>query len=843
MGILGNICADTLDALVEWIAGDLDVNNHICMIFRELDRFQLPGLEAAYSSASYAIPLTIDTAPPPPSLSLAYFMWMLLGPVGAYVGHFLRFHTVALMVYTGMILAGIYGSERLDVHWGSIVLVELVLYYLLNPVIYKVEKLPPWHPATKLCLHFHPVPCLYRGCKRVLRRRRISKGCRSFPELVEVTDAGTEEVNGVYRWVERGRRARSEGDTLGCVPGIYVHTTNPAIWMGFQDCGGFGHPEWNKWVINNAGGVLYAAHTGGQTDVPPPAKWEMATWAKDHTPQLGDVGEGPPPKLKKKDGNDDEFPSDDHAIVLVEMQECETEQRTGGKEDRHTPNPSTVGKPNGHHDVECNPRFQESQSSPSSLRQESSGSTIARSQPSSLLRDVSNVSHQTAAEAQGLLPTTTTRPAAAAADPRTGQKSKAKLVRGHTGTQSDDYDGIRGLVADALKDLPGWSTLDKAQMKVEDVSGHGGSATFKIIAPDSAQAKPPAVALHSRSLAVADRHVSELRMEAAAQLFVGAGLAPKRIAQGGDWFIEEWGGSKAGRHGESDKLDDTAVMNLGRLLAKVHSIPADWYEEWRSRIIQEHQAFKDIPHCSAAWWLSARASEWVAPIQEATFQQFGSVNLEFLSSSVSRQVVTCHGDFHLENIICNPEAGYKIIDFEFSGALPAIHDFQWAFMVWCHTLPQQRAFVKAYLEALEKPSQDMDVDAILLDACCYQIVFEKGFHLKSGENLQQWESDLLWMASQIHASSLQGSDSGDVRAILGPVQMKLRRERVFPRMLRRCLKAEALPGIIGLTLWLVPNVVLNTPICFTLAMLSQCCPRRLNAARVVGGICEARKPK
>ena len=42
-------------------------------------------------------------------------------------------------------------------------------------------------------------------------------------------------------------------------------------------------------------------------------------------------------------------------------------------------------------------------------------------------------------------------------------------------------------------------------------------------------------------------------MEAAAQLFMKAGLAPKRIAQGGDWFIEEWGGSKAGRHGESDR--------------------------------------------------------------------------------------------------------------------------------------------------------------------------------------------------------------------------------------------------------------------------------------------------
>ena len=46
-------------------------------------------------------------------------------------------------------------------------------------------------------------------------------------------------------------------------------------------------------MIHNASGVLYAAHTGGQTDVPPPAKWEMANWAKEQGRklQLGDVGD------------------------------------------------------------------------------------------------------------------------------------------------------------------------------------------------------------------------------------------------------------------------------------------------------------------------------------------------------------------------------------------------------------------------------------------------------------------------------------------------------------------------------------------------------------------------
>ena len=93
MDILGEICSDTLDAFVAWIHGDLDYGNHLCRMFKEMDRVQLPGVEAAFSSPSYAIPLTIETAPPP-SLSLAYLMRLLLGPLGAYVEHFLYFHIV-----------------------------------------------------------------------------------------------------------------------------------------------------------------------------------------------------------------------------------------------------------------------------------------------------------------------------------------------------------------------------------------------------------------------------------------------------------------------------------------------------------------------------------------------------------------------------------------------------------------------------------------------------------------------------------------------------------------------------------------------------------------------------
>ena len=106
-----------------------------------------------------------------------------------------------------------------------------------------------------------------------------------------MSGAGDAEANGVY--IRRFGGKPKEGDTLGCITGIYEHTAN-TCWLGFQDCSVFGHPEWNKWVLFNPRGVLYAAHTDGAAGVPPrEGTWELAPWAAaDANPshkKLGDI--------------------------------------------------------------------------------------------------------------------------------------------------------------------------------------------------------------------------------------------------------------------------------------------------------------------------------------------------------------------------------------------------------------------------------------------------------------------------------------------------------------------------------------------------------------------------
>lgn len=114
----------------------------------------------------------------------------------------------------------------------------------------------------------------------------------AYPEKVTVSGAGTAEANGVYVY-RPDSEAKRVAFGIRCVRGIYEHTTNDACWLGFHDCAAFGRPEWNKWMLYNARGILYAAHTPGQLGVPPrKGRWEISSLGK-----IQNVGAHPPPHV------------------------------------------------------------------------------------------------------------------------------------------------------------------------------------------------------------------------------------------------------------------------------------------------------------------------------------------------------------------------------------------------------------------------------------------------------------------------------------------------------------------------------------------------------------------
>ncbi len=116
------------------------------------------------------------------------------------------------------------------------------------------------------------------------------------------------------------------------------------------------------------------------------------------------------------------------------------------------------------------------------------------------------------------------------------------LLWGDTGKRQEDAAALaKAALTRADRALAsGWEDVRADAITVEDKSGGGGSQTFKISADG---AEPPSVALHARNLEV-HGELTEARTEAAATVLAAAGVAPARLAQGKDWFIEPWGGDQ-----------------------------------------------------------------------------------------------------------------------------------------------------------------------------------------------------------------------------------------------------------------------------------------------------------
>ena len=257
-----------------------------------------------------------------------------------------------------------------------------------------------------------------------------------------------------------------------------------------------------------------------------------------------------------------------------------------------------------------------------------------------------------------------------------GDDGKGELVRGfttaHRGLNEDERDlKLAEMVATALANQ-GWADVNPREVLVADCSGAGGSQTYKVTAP--AGTTPPAVALHSRSEGVTDDELSEPITEAAAITLGKAGLAPPRLAFGADWFIEPWTGS-----GEYEFDAPGLPQLLGEKLAELHAVPTEWFDEWRTKLREQHPFLKGTPEGSHIWWF-AKQSHFCKHFLQKKSEEYLKVCCGPLftpRSPAAQRIVTTHGDFHRENVI-RTEDGPMLIDLEFTGSTWALHDLGYA---------------------------------------------------------------------------------------------------------------------------------------------------------------------
>jgi len=308
------------------------------------------------------------------------------------------------------------------------------------------------------------------------------------------------------------------------------------------------------------------------------------------------------------------------------------------------------------------------------------------------------------------------------------ESQECELVRGFSGISRDDLPAQAKLVAAAL---PGWSHVHVGSILVEDKSGHGGSKTFKVSGPD---ATPPVVALHSRNLVTEGKKggeveaASEERLEAAARAFARAGVHPQRLAQGGDWFIEQWEGEQPWNDRDEgwDSLTTQEIQEAAQLLARVHTqVPTDWYDKHRAKIIEQNPIFQECPTSSHAW-LTACRLQWFKGEEGADPEQVDNAARFYMSAGanaksdmhpLASRLVSNHGDFHPSNYILT-STGLACVDLEFAHVGLAVHDLAYVHM-WLHGPEKRRAFVHAYmLQIMGEEPADEEVEALWFDVEC-----------------------------------------------------------------------------------------------------------------------------
>jgi hypothetical protein len=223
-------------------------------------------------------------------------------------------------------------------------------------------------------------------------------------------------------------------------------------------------------------------------------------------------------------------------------------------------------------------------------------------------------------------------------------------------------------------------------------------------------------------------------MAVATKIFSSEGLGPQRLAEGDGWHIDEWadgvtenirGHSFRDSRGRPGTVEEWT--RIGELLAHVHQLPCDWFEEYRQEVISAHPRMAAAPRASHIWGYFSDMhdpQETFGPLmtegdddQEDLFAEYLELGTLVCTHPVAARAVTTHGDFHHGNIL-DATGGLMCVDFEGTCVSQALQDLAYHFCgdgaKGSGRNPRKLAFLAAYLRGL---GEDPEVLEPLLVEC------------------------------------------------------------------------------------------------------------------------------
>ncbi len=281
---------------------------------------------------------------------------------------------------------------------------------------------------------------------------------------------------------------------------------------------------------------------------------------------------------------------------------------------------------------------------------------------------------------------------------------------------------------------------EKRNLSIKDVSGNSGAQTFICLENNV----PKCIVKVKGTESIMNSHPStEKRVLLATEVLRENSIAPPILMRGSDFHIEKSSGISVMKDFFHFNSELAPPEKIAKLLAKLHSVPTEWYKDLREEFLSRDEQIKLIlqpmPSYAPCWCLPWSAFDTGMPIlgvgnpdQEAAKKVFNLLIKtgvykkvmqcqEFLpSSNPARREVVIHNDFKPDNVLYDPETKeLSVIDYDLVQVGPAIMDFGLPYMMWLGSrftnFEYRKNFIKTYLIESNLPSDQSSLEDMMLD--------------------------------------------------------------------------------------------------------------------------------
>ena len=202
------------------------------------------------------------------------------------------------------------------------------------------------------------------------------------------------------------------------------------------------------------------------------------------------------------------------------------------------------------------------------------------------------------------------------------------------------------------------------------------------------------------------------------------------------------------------KSELAPIEKLSQLLAKIHSVPTNWFTPLKKKFLERDLNIKKIlinlPLYSPCWCLPWSGYDSGMPVLGAgnpdmqaskkifnllvktgAYKKVMECTAFYPESEAAKRQVVIHNDFKPDNILLNRETGeLSVIDYDLVQVGPAIMDFGLPYTMWLGSrytnLKYREEFIKSYLIASKLPSGNNDIKKMMLDCEVNTIVAYPG---------------------------------------------------------------------------------------------------------------------